>query len=225
MDADGEAIQTFSQAQAKARMLAVTLDPHRGPADSTGSYTVAKCLEEYLFWMGENRKSGTDARYRANTHIFPHLGAKRCDQLSTRAIQGWLTNMSNAPARIRTRKDQDQKHKISPDNLEAKRRRRASANRTLTILKAALNRAWRSGKISSDHAWRRVEPFEGADAARVRYLSITEAQQLIKASDLDFRNLVRAALATGARYGELAALTVADFNPDSNSNSSASIDN
>lgn len=60
-----------------------------------------------------------------------------------------------------------------------------------------------------------MEPFEGADAARVRYLSTIEAQQLINASDLDFRNLVRAALATGARYGELAALTVADFNPDS----------
>lgn len=98
MDADGEAIHTFSQAQAKARMLAAKIDPHLAPADLAGSYTVAKCLEEYLHWMGENRKSGVDARYRARAHILPNLGAKRCDQLSTQAIQGWLTDMANAPA-------------------------------------------------------------------------------------------------------------------------------
>ena len=85
----------------------------------------------------------------------------------------------------------------------------------MTILKAALNRAWREGKIASDSPWRRVEPFEGVDAARVRYLTIGEAQRLINASAVDFRLLVRAALATGARYGELASLRVSDFNPDS----------
>ena len=98
---------------------------------------------------------------------------------------------------------------------DAIRRRRASTNRTLTILKAALNKAWRGGKVASDAAWRRLEPFEGADAARVRYLTIAEAKRLINASKADFRLLVRAALATGARYGELADLRVSDFNPDS----------
>jgi integrase len=52
------------------------------------------------------------------------------------------------------------------------------------------------------------------DAARVRYLTIAEAQRLINASEPDFRQLVQGALETGARYGELAQLTVADFNPD-----------
>jgi integrase len=47
------------------------------------------------------------------------------------------------------------------------------------------------------------------------YLTIGEAQRLINASAVDFRLLVRAALATGARYGELASLRVSDFNPDS----------
>ncbi|MGH6968346.1 MAG: tyrosine-type recombinase/integrase, partial [Stellaceae bacterium] len=82
-------------------------------------------------------------------------------------------------------------------------------------LKAALNRAWRAGKTPSDDAWRRVEPFEAADAPRVRYLAIEEAKRLINASAADFRTLVQAALATGARYGELSALNVGDFNADS----------
>jgi integrase len=81
-------------------------------------------------------------------------------------------------------------------------------------LKAALNRAWREGKIASDGAWRRVEPFEEADAARIRYLQIVECQRLINAAEGEFRDLVRAALATGCRFGELAALQVRDFNPD-----------
>jgi integrase len=98
---------------------------------------------------------------------------------------------------------------------EAIRRRRASANRTLTVLKAALNRAWREGKIASDDPWRRVEPFEEADAARVRYLTVAEAIRLLNACEPGFRRLAQAALATGARYGELIALRVSDFNPDS----------
>jgi integrase len=42
-----------------------------------------------------------------------------------------------------------------------------------------------------------------------------EARRLINASDSDFRNLVRGALETGARYGKLCALQVVDFNRDS----------
>jgi integrase len=75
--------------------------------------------------------------------------------------------------------------------------------------------AWRKGKIASDDAWRRVPPFEPADAARVRYLQIDEARRLINACDPEFRALVRMALATGARFSELANLRVGDFNPDS----------
>jgi integrase len=83
------------------------------------------------------------------------------------------------------------------------------------VLKAALNRAWRDGKIPSDEAWRRVEPFEEVNAARVRYLTVAEARRLLNACDRDFRVLAQAALATGARYGELIALRASDFNPDS----------
>jgi integrase len=85
----------------------------------------------------------------------------------------------------------------------------------LTILKAALNRAWRDGKIASDDAWRRVEPFEEADAARVRYLTLDECRRLLNAADGEFSDLIRAALATGCRFGELAALEVHDFHAES----------
>ena len=49
----------------------------------------------------------------------------------------------------------------------------------------------------------------------MRYLAVAEASRLLNACDPDFRRLAQAALVTGARYGELAALRAADFNPDS----------
>ena len=84
----------------------------------------------------------------------------------------------------------------------------------LTILKAALNHAYREGKCASDDAWRTVRAFREVDAARLRYLSDDEARRLTNACPPDFRALVTAALLTGCRYGELAAMTIEDFNPD-----------
>ena len=82
------------------------------------------------------------------------------------------------------------------------------------ILRAALNHAFREGKVASDAAWRRVSPFGNVNAVWVRYLTVAEAQRLINASDPDFRPLVEAALQTGCRYGELCRLEVQDFNAD-----------
>jgi integrase len=89
-----------------------------------------------------------------------------------------------------------------------------SANRTWTILRSALNHAFRERKVSSDLAWRTIKPFRNVDAARIRYLKVAEAKRLINASDREFRPVVQAALATGARYGELIRLEAQDFNPD-----------
>jgi integrase len=115
-------------------------------------------------------------------------------------------------AAIRNGEAQKHKHVVDGDGRRA---RRASANRTWTILRAALNHAFHNDETVSDVAWRKVAPFKKVDAVRARYLSIEDAKRLINACDPDFRLLVQAALRTGARYGELAQLTAAGFNPDS----------
>ena len=61
---------------------------------------------------------------------------------------------------------------------------------------------------------RRLAPFEKVEVARVRYLTVAEAERLINACDLEFRALLRAGLETGCRYGELIRLEVCDFNSD-----------
>ena len=124
--------------------------------------------------------------------------------------------MVKALPRKRTKKGEKQQHREFSGDEEAIRRRRSSANCVLTILKAALNHAFNDGKVASDAAWRKVKPFKGVDAARVRYLTIDEAKRLVNACGFEFQPLVQAALQTGARYGELTRLQVHDFNPDAN---------
>jgi integrase len=217
-DADGEHVLSFAQAQAAAGKWFAELARHdRGEVLHTGPYTVSTCLDEYLTWLEGHRKSAGDARYRVNTHILPKLGETQCARLTTAEIGKWLRDLANSPARLRSKQGAKKPNlrPVAKGDGEGARRRRASANRTLTTLKAALNRAWREGRIASDDAWRRVEPFEEADAARVRYLTVAEAKRLLNACGAEFRPLAQAALASGARYGELAALRASDFNMDS----------
>ena len=212
-DPDGIAILSYRQAQAIARQRLVK----RAHVESGkhGPLTVRDVVEQYLGWLGDNRRTTMDARYRAEAFIYPNLGEILVEALRTDRLRRWLADLANSPPRVRTRSGEKQKHREQhADDEDAKRRRRASANRTLTVLKAALNRSWRDGRVSSDTAWRRLEPFENVDAARIRYLSVAEARRLINACDPNFRPLVEAALATGCRYGELVRLQVADFNAD-----------
>jgi integrase len=216
-DADGEHVLSFAQAQEKARTWFSDLARHDRGDFRSGPYTVRECLEDYAAWLQGHRKTAADARYRIETHIAPKLGDIQCDRLTTAEIQKWLRDLAASPARLRSKKNAKRPNfrELNRADPDAVRRRRASANRTLTVLKAALNRAWREGKIRSDNGWRRVEPFEEADAARVRYLTVTEAKRFLNACDSDFRRLAQMALVTGARYGELAALRASDFNADS----------
>jgi integrase len=211
-DADGVAILDYWQAQEKARERMVRRA--HSAAGKTGPLTVKDAIEQYIEWLENNRKSSYDARRRAEAFIYPKLGDVEADSLTTDMLRKWHAGLAKVAPRLRTKPGKAQKHRIFNGDAESVRQRRSSANRLLTILRAGLNRAWREGKVSSDTAWRRVEPFENVDGARVRYLTVAEAKRLVNASDSEFRPLVQAALQTGARYGELAGLQVDDFNVD-----------
>ena len=210
-DADGVKVLDFWQAQEAARKAMVER-VHRAHGKH-GPITVGDAMDEYLAFLEHNRKSVADARYRDHALIRPALGHIEVAKLTADHLRKWMIDMAKTPARLRTREGMKQQY-ASLDNADAKRRRKVSANRTLTVLRAALNRAWREGKVGSNAAWSRVEPFENVNTARIRYLTVAEAKRLINACDSDFRLLVQAALETGCRLGELVALQVHDFNPD-----------
>jgi integrase len=216
-DADGLSVFSFSQAQARARVWF-----QRKAREQAGDfaprdhpYTVADALADYR--VDYQRRSGkaTDRLdASAAAWIGPELGTAPLDKLTKGRIVGWHQKIAETPPRLRTRPGAAQKHRQADASPEAVRRRRSTANRVLTILKAALNHAHREGRCASDDAWRTVRAFREADAARLRYLSDDEARRLTNACPTDFRVLVAGALLTGCRYGELATMTVDDFHPD-----------
>lgn len=98
---------------------------------------------------------------------------------------------------------------------ERERRRRATINKTVTYLKAALDRAFEHGHVEARAAWARLRKFKGTDNARITRLSTEEARRLTNAAAPDFRRLLELALLTGARYGELIAFRTRDFDEGS----------
>jgi integrase len=209
-DANGETILSFAQAQQKVREHI-----------KAGPLTVQAAIEDYLAFLEAEGKPTTDTRARARAFICPRLfdkeasnaklGDMKVDELTTDQLRRWHVELAKQAPRLRTRKGEKQKHRNTADGDDNRRQRRSSANRVLTILKAALNRAWHDDKVTSPAAWQKVKPFKNVDAARPHYLTVAEARRLLNAMDPEYRPLVQAALQTGARYGELTRLTVADF--------------
>jgi integrase len=210
-DADGAVILNFRQAQDAARKWFAGLE--RGDGRRAAAYTVSAALDDYLAAFAG--KDIVNTRSRIETIIRPGLGGQDVAKLTTKLIADWHASLANAPARLRTGKGATQNVRVTADTEDARRRRRSSANRILTVLKAALNLAYRDGKVAADDAWRRVKPFAKADAPKLRYLSDDEARRLINACDPSIRSLLQAALLTGARYSELTGLETRDFDRQS----------
>jgi integrase len=211
--ANGVDVLDFRQAQEAAR---TRRDSKVQTATGKGPFTVAEAIRLYIKSLGAKGRKTADTEFRANAMILPSLGAEIVADLTAEKIGSWFEKLASTPPRVRTGKGRAQRYRTPvADADEALRRRRSTANRILAILRAALTHAWRQGRVASDQAWRRVKLFENVASARIRYLTIAEGKRLINAADADFRNLVQAALQTGARYGELGRLKVGDFNPDS----------
>lgn len=216
-DPDGLSVFSFGQAQERARAWFDTKAREQVgdfvPSDRP--YTVADALDDYRAdYLRRGGKAADRLGWSAAAWIKPELGAVELAKLTKGRIVAWHQELAGKPARLRSKAGEAPNHREVDASPEGIRRRRSTANRVLTILKGALNHAHREGKCASDDAWRTVRAFREADAARLRYLSDDEARRLANACPADFRQLVTGALLMGARYGELAAMTVDDFNRD-----------
>jgi integrase len=214
LDANGTAILSWPQAQEKARAFFDRCE--RGVSGKyDGPVTVRQTLVDYF----KHRKLNTpkavasDLRY-ANARIIPQLGEIEVRKLTRAQLQSWLDDLAVAPVRKRTAEGYEQQFFNAPVTNEEKRARKVSANRVWAILRAALNHAADQHDGLSTDAWSKIKPFRKVETARVRFLddSLGEQVRLVNACEPDFRDLVRAGLLTGARYGELRQVRREDFN-------------
>jgi integrase len=208
VSADGVGVLTLEQAKHKAT------EHLASESALAGRITVRRAMADYIDHLAGLGKDTRNLESSAVVHILPELGDVEVASLTSTQLRRWLSALAATPARRRPKQGQP-RFKAAPVGEEETRRRRASANRVLTHLKAALNFAFDEKRVASNDAWgRRVKKFRGVDAARARYLTVAEASRLINGCEPNFRLLVRAALETGMRYSELARLEVSDFNPD-----------
>jgi integrase len=216
-DPDGLSVFSFAQAQEKARAFfqQKAREAAGDLAPSEGPYTVASAIADYLrVYERRGGKALYTTRRAAETHILTSIGSIPVHKLTARKIETWHHALSEQQPLARTKPGNEPNYRKSDASQDGRRKRRATANRVLTVLKAALNYAWKSGHVASDDAWRRVKPFREVDVARVRYLTEIECARLINTCEPYFRNLVIGALLSGCRYSELTAMQVADFNSD-----------
>jgi integrase len=208
-DDGGDEGLTFAQAQKRAQELA-------GAAPTT-RLTVRAAMENYIDHLEAQGKQTKGVIGRTAMHILPRLGDIEVANLTSAQIRRWLADLARTPAIMRTAAGSKLNVRThDPNDDEAVRARRSTANRVLNFLKAALNHAYDEELVASNDAWgRRARPFPNVKAARARYLTVAEAARLLNACPPDLRTLVRGALETGARFGELIRMQCSDFNPDS----------
>ena len=184
--ANGRDVLSYEQAHRLAQ------GPVRGPI------TVREAIEHYVEYLKAHKRTSYDAERRLNRHVLPLLGDKRVASLTRADIEAVQRRMV----------------KRDPADPEVERRSKVNSNRVLESLKAALSRAYDddANAIPADTAWRRVKLFSKVSAARQVFLTNEQCTRLVNACSGGFRNLVTAALLTGARPPhELAQLRVRDF--------------
>jgi hypothetical protein len=198
--ADGLRVFNYWQAQDQAKQWATRqLEIAEGRLRD-GPYTVADAVKDYLSEIAAEKSPAAvkGAKYVFDAWILPELGKIRIEKLTTDRLNRWRNNIATQPKRVRSKRTAaSPATQPTADDEDARRARKATANRILTVLKAALNRAFYGDRISSDTAWRKVKPFRKVDEAVIRYLAIAEAQKLVAVCTPDFGILVQGALHTG----------------------------
>ncbi len=172
-------------------------------------------MDDYLAHLAKAKRK---PQYRTaaivKAHVLPTLGSVELGKLTHGKVKAWRDALAQAAPRLRTRDGKPQAYRVVDESdPDALRSRQATANRILTVLKAALNYAkTESRRIASDAAWVDVKPFAKVDVPKVRFLAKDEVTAVVDHCEPDFQSLVKGALLTGCRYGELTAMMVADFN-------------
>lgn len=211
-DANGADILDFFQAQEAARKFAEELKATQGIL--TKPLTIADAADRYLTWYKDHRKAFKETEQTVKAHILPTLGERLVSEITAPEFRKWRDKLATTPPRRRTKMGKKQQFGDKPETDDGKRARKSTANRILTVLKAILNKAFQDELLSDDSAWRKVKPFPNADEPITRFLTHAESIRLINACRPDFRELVKAALFTGARSSELTRLRASNINTD-----------
>lgn len=196
--ADGMRVFSYGQAFAKVA-------EGRPRASQGTAYTVKDAIVDYLAHLKSetNDAAMRDAEGKLEKWVCGHAVARQdLNTLTLGHLEAWRNSLIQYPV-------------CGDPDPELERRSKEKANRVLNSLKAALNYALKRGAdtgVTNDAGWKRIQRFKDVDARREFHFSIDQVNALIEAAEPACAALIRAGFFTGARYGELKALNVGDFN-------------
>ncbi len=219
--ADGDVVLTYAQAVDRATRLQLEERRPAPPRHYSDGLTLNAVVDAYLD-AREHRPGGrTNRVMAASTAQVTRLawgkygregiGSKLLSALDSHALAKWHAEIVKMPPTNRRKV-----MPFDPKDPAQLRARRATANRVLTIAKAALRHARTAGTLPDElpDFWQRVPAFALGDDAPPRMLERDEITRLLNAAAPDLRALLTGALMTGGRYSEVRGLRAADFHPD-----------
>jgi integrase len=189
-DADGKKVLSYTQALAAA-LGKRSADPNKMTVEAAlTAWADAKCLTSSTDTARLNIRSAA----RRIAAAFP---TRTLRTITTKEITAWAQGMAAKPG-------------ADP------RARRATANREIANLKAALTRAANESGYEGPRAWEDAKKFGKAEAFGARLVVTTEEQEAawIAAASPDLASLLDALRRTGARVGEIVLADVADLSGD-----------
>ena len=189
-----------------------------GGALSEPTLTVREAVRAYLADRAAEGQNTAEAAQQFEAHILPTWGSRRIADLAAPELKAWRDELTTTAPRVRHSKcaaDGVRFAAVDLGNAEVRRRRRSTVNRITTTFKAALNYAARMypTECPNREAWRvGLKAFRNVETPRDRWLEVEEVIRLLNGCRPDFRQLVKAALYTGCRYGELCRAKIKHYN-------------
>jgi integrase len=206
---------TRTTSKTQARKIAETFE--RVAARKLNAQKAAEAVRELFFEL-----SGEEAP-RANTRDFcaQWLRNKSKEKLSPATLVAYRNTVEQFLSALRERADDDISHLGKSDivafrNTLADRVSSETTNKHLKIVKMLLASAKRDGFLLEDPS-RSVKTLGGTGARLRRAFTVAELSQLLALADTEWQSLIKLAVYTGQRLGDMASLTWEDVNLDEGS--------
>ncbi|WP_405240415.1 tyrosine-type recombinase/integrase [Lentisalinibacter orientalis] len=176
-----------------------------------GGATLKEAAKEYMAdYKARSGKATAELQRVLDRDILPFLGDTHLSDLDRSSLTRWRNSM----VKKLPRKRNGEPRPIDLEDPDIKRRRRATAERKFTLLKAVLNFARAEGMVDSDNAWGSIRPFRNIDAPSREFLTLDQCRSLVNGADEEFRPLLEATFLTGCAWSELIRLRVRDYFSD-----------
>lgn len=179
------------------------------------TFTVGDALIDYVAWkrIAATQKTFYVLLSLINFHILPRLGDLPLERLTGKVMTAFCRDVLETPPK-RGNQPMRPKVALSELNADALRRRKATVNTLVGILRLSVRMAWENGNTESERAWRCIHRLPNYEAPRQHFLTRPQCRTLLEACRPDLADLVRGALYTGCRIAELSELRRRDVAKD-----------